>query len=201
MNKALLLFIFILLSACNESTPVFKKISADATILSFGDSLTYGTGASQDADYPSVLSALSSHEVINAGIPGELSGDGLNRLSSLLDEYSPELLILIHGGNDILKKIPQQQTRNNLKQMIALANQRNIIVVMLGVPKPSLLFLSSSDLYQQVADTQKVPIDLDTLPEILSSKQLKSDAIHPNDKGYKLMAENIFNFLIETGAL
>jgi len=201
MNKALLLFIFILLPACDESIPAFKKISQDAVILSFGDSLTFGTGASRGADYPSILSALSSHEVINAGIPGEISSEGLNRLDSLLDEYSPEVLILIHGGNDMIRKISQQKTSHNLKQMIALANQRNIHVIMLGVPKPSLFLLNSSAFYQQVAQAKNVPIDLETLPEILSNKQLKSDPIHPNDKGYKLMAENIFNFLIETGAL
>jgi lysophospholipase L1-like esterase len=201
MNKALLFYIFLLLSACNKPAPVFEKLSQDAVILSFGDSLTYGTGASKNADYPSILSELSSHEVINAGIPGEISRDGLDRLPNLLDEHQPELVILIHGGNDMLRKIPQQQTSSNLKQMIALTKQRDIKVVMLGVPKPSLFLLSSSELYQQVAEAQKTPVDLDTLPEILSSNQLKSDTIHPNNEGYRVMAENIFNFLIETGAL
>jgi len=201
MNKALLFYIFLLLSACSKSTPVFEKLSQDAVILSFGDSLTYGTGASKNADYPSILSELSSHEVINAGIPGEISRDGLDRLPNLLEVHQPELVILIHGGNDMLRKIPHQQTSSNLKKMITLAKQRNIKVVMLGVPKPSLFLLSSSEFYQQVAEAQKTPVDLDTLPEILSSNQLKSDTIHPNNKGYRVMAENIFSFLIETGAL
>ena len=201
MHKILLSFIFLFLSACDKPQPIFNKLSQEAVILSFGDSLTYGTGASKNADYPSILSELSSHEIINAGIPGEISLDGLPRLPNLLDEYQPELMILIHGGNDMLRKIPQQQTSSNLKQMITLANQRNIKVVMLGVPKPSLFLLSSSKFYQEVAEQQKTPIDLETLPEILSSNLLKSDTIHPNNKGYRLMAENIFNFLIETGAL
>ncbi len=200
MYKSLLFFI-ILLSACNQPVPVLEKLSQNAIILSFGDSLTYGTGSSKGSDYPSILSTLSSHEVINAGIPGEISGDGVNRLAGLLDEYQPELVILIHGGNDMLKKIPHQQTITNLLKMIALTKQRNIEVIMLGVPKPSLFLLSSSDIYQQVAEAQKIPIDLDTLPEILSNNQLKSDPIHPNSRGYKLLAENIFSFLIEMGAL
>lgn len=201
MNKIFLLVILLLLSACGKSTAVFEKLSPDAVILSFGDSLTYGTGASKNADYPSVLSKLSSHKVVNAGIPGEISRSGLIRLPGLLDQHQPELMILIHGGNDILRKISEQQTRDNLNQMINLASQREIKVVMLGVPKPSLLLLSSSEIYRQVAETQKIPVDLNTLPEILSSNDLKSDAIHPNNEGYKLMAENIFNLLVRSGAL
>lgn len=201
MKKVFLAFVFLLLSACNKSDPVFEKLPEDAVILAFGDSLTYGTGASKTADYPAVLSDLSSREVINEGIPGELSRDGLIRLPSLLDQYQPELLILIHGGNDLLRKIPQQQTRDNLKQMINEAYQRNIKVVMLGVPKFNLFLLSSAEFYQQLAEELKAPIDLEILPQILSNNQLKSDTIHPNEKGYRLMAESIFNLLVNTGAL
>ena len=189
------------LSACNKPNPVFEKLSPDAVILAFGDSLTYGSGASQNADYPAILSTLSSHEIINAGIPGEISRDGLNRLPDLLDEYQPELLILIHGGNDMIRRIPSQQISDNLKQMIDKARQRNIKVVMLGVPKLNLFLLDSAELYQQVADEQKVPIDLETLPKILSTKTLKSDAIHPNNEGYRIMAENIYKLLVNSGAL
>lgn len=201
MIKTIVIFICLLLSACDKTTAVFDKLSEDAVILAFGDSLTYGTGASQDADYPTILSRLSARTVINAGIPGEITQHGLNRLPDLLDEYLPDILILIHGGNDIIRKIPEQQTRNNLMQMITLAKQRNIEVVMLGVPKPSILLLSSADIYQQVAEELQIPVDLETLPDILSNKKLKSDTIHPNNEGYKLMAENIFNLLTDTGAL
>ena len=189
------------LTACDKPSPVFEKLSPDAVILAFGDSLTYGSGASQNADYPTILSTLSSHEIINAGIPGEISRDGLSRLPDLLDKYQPELLILIHGGNDMIRRIPPQQISDNLKQMINEAKQRNIKVVMLGVPKLNLFLLNSAELYQQVADEQKVPIDLETLPKILSTNTLKSDAIHPNNEGYRLMAENIYKLLVDSGAL
>lgn len=201
MIKVLILFSTLLLAACEKPAPVFDEISEDATILAFGDSLTYGTGASQDADYPNILSVLSSHEVINAGVPGEITGNGLKRLPGLLDQYQPELLILIHGGNDLLKKISPQQTLNNLKQMISEAQQRKIKVVMLGVPKPSLLLFDSAEIYQKIAEQEGIPIDLETMPDILGSSQLKSDAVHPNDEGYHKMAENIFKLLVDTGAL
>jgi lysophospholipase L1-like esterase len=191
----------LLLTACEKPAPIFKKLSADAVILAFGDSLTYGSGASQNADYPAILSTLSSHKIINAGVPGEISRNGLNRLPDLLDEYQPELLILIHGGNDMLRRIPHQQTSDNLKQMINEAKVRDISVILLGVPKFNLFLLSSAAFYQQVADEQKVPIDLETLPKILSTNSLKSDTIHPNNEGYRLMAENIYRLLVDSGAL
>jgi len=202
MIKVLLLVLTLFISACdNKPVPVFNKLSQEAIILAFGDSLTYGTGASKGANYPSVLSTLSTHTVINAGISGEISSNGLSRLPALLDKHQPELLTLIHGGNDMLRKIPQQETSSNLKQMINEAQQRNIKVVMLGVPKFNLFLLSSAEIYQQVAEEYKVPVDLESLSHILSDNALKSDMIHPNDQGYRLMAENIYELLVEAGAL
>ncbi len=201
MNKVLVFFTVLLLSACNNTQPVFTKLSTNATILAFGDSLTYGTGATKADSYPAILSELSSRQVVNAGIPGEISQDGLARLPGLLDEIQPELLILIHGGNDILRKHPLEKTAENLKQMILAANHRNIRVIMLGVPKPGLFLMSSAEIYQQVADEHQTPIDVETLPNILGSNQLKSDAIHPNRDGYRVMAENIYSLLVNTGAL
>ena len=201
MIKTLFLLLTLLVSGCNDSSPTFNKLSQQAVILAFGDSLTYGTGASADSDYPTILSKLSGHEVINVGVPGEISSTGLKRLPALLEEYQPELLILIHGGNDFLRKIPKQQTKENLEQMIDEAKQRDIKVVLLGVPSSTLFLLSSAEIYQEIAEQQNTVIDLDTMPKILSSKELKSDTIHPNDQGYRLMAENIFNLLVDSGAL
>lgn len=201
MKKPLLLAIFLLLIACSEPSKTLTKLSDDAVILAFGDSLTYGTGASPGHNYPGILAGLAAREVINEGVPGEISGDGLKRLPALLDQYQPELLILIHGGNDMLRNIPNEQTADNLDRMIAEANSRHIEVVMLGVPKFNLLALNSADFYQNVAETRQILMDLNTLPEILGDKSLKSDMIHPNDAGYQLMANNIFNLLKQAGAL
>jgi len=201
MKNVYLLFVFFLSACSNDSTPVFEEISQDAIILAFGDSLTYGTGTANDTSYPSILSELSSREVINAGVPGEISRNGLIRLPSLLDEHQPELLILIHGGNDILRKIPNHQTRKNIEQMLGLAKQRDIKVVMLGVPEPNLFLMGSAEIYQQIAEQNNTPIDLETLPSILSNKKLKSDMIHPNTLGYKTLAENVLILLQKTGAL
>jgi acyl-CoA thioesterase I len=206
------LFVFLLLLllipiGCSKSEKVFSKLPAGAVILAFGDSLTYGTGAAKEQSYPSVLAGLSGHPVINSGVPGEISADGLKRLPQVLDKEQPALLILIHGGNDILRNLPREQTAENLKQMIAEAKKRNIKVVMLGVPTfgiysvVGLAGLDSAKMYQQVAEAENVPIDSETLPDIIAKQELKSDQVHPNAQGYQAMAQAVFNLLQKTGAL
>lgn len=201
MNKWIIGFVLLCCIACNKSSPLLSKLPDDAVILAFGDSLTYGTGASAEHDYPSVLAQLTGHEVVNAGVPGEISQEGRQRLPALLDEIQPGLLILMHGGNDILRKIAADQTRDNLKAMIAEARQRNIPVAMLGVPKFGLVFLHSAEFYAELAESEKIASDLETLPGILAARELKSDEVHPNDQGYRRLAESIAALLKKQGAL
>ena len=201
MNKMLIVISILLMLGCEKRPEPLAKLPNDAVILAFGDSLTRGTGASANHDYPSILAELTHRKVINEGVPGEISTDGLKRLPGLLDQYQPKLLILIHGGNDILKQVPEQETARNLDRMVSEAKSRNIEVVMLGVPEPSLLFMESAEIYRKIAEGHEVLIDLDTLPEILEDNKLKSDEVHPNDEGYRQMATHIYNFLKEAGAL
>ncbi len=195
-----LLILSLLLYACNDSSSNLSTLSSEDKILAFGDSLTYGTGANKGEDYPTLLSKLANINVINAGVPGEISSEGLVRLPNLLDEHTPDLLILIHGGNDILKKLSRSEQKNNLIAMIELAKARNIEITMLGVPEPGI-FLKSAEIYEQVATQTNVPIELSLLPDILSDNSLKSDIAHPNNKGYQKMTEGILEFLEDNGAI
>ncbi len=90
IHHTIKLFLILLLinaiSACSDSAKL-QPLKADATILAFGDSLTYGTGTSKNKAYPAILEKLINHRVINVGIPGEVSRDGLVRLPRLLKEY------------------------------------------------------------------------------------------------------------------
>lgn len=201
MKKWIICIVLLCCVACNKPKPLLSKLPDDAVVLAFGDSLTYGTGASAEHDYPYILSQMIGREVINSGVPGEISSEGLERLPTELDEYQPHLLILIHGGNDILRKLPAEQTRDNLKAMINEAKQRNIQVVMLGVPKFGLVLLHSAEFYTELAESEAIANDLEALPTILASNELKSDTVHPNDKGYQRLAETIAALLQQQGAL
>ncbi|MGH1537772.1 MAG: GDSL-type esterase/lipase family protein [Gammaproteobacteria bacterium] len=200
VNVLSILLLSFAIYSCSDSSNNLTLLSSDATILAFGDSLTHGTGANKGEDYPTLLSKLTNISVINAGVPGEISSKGLDRLPSLLDEHNPDLLILIHGGNDILRKLPKLELNNNLLAMIELAKTRNIQIAMLGVPEPGI-FLKSADIYEQIANETNIPIELSLLPDILGDKSLKSDIAHPNAKGYQQMAEGIVELLKDNGAL
>lgn len=194
----LLLPVLLLVAGCGSSQSL-EYIPSNGTILAFGDSLTRGTGVSLSESYPSVLHELSGRTVINAGIPGELSKDGLSRLPGVLDQHQPDLLILIHGGNDMLRKKNLDTAADNLKQMINLARARGIQVVMMAVPNPTLI-LSPADFYETVASELEVLIDVDTIADVLQYPGNKSDAVHPNAKGYRVMGEAIYELLKSNGA-
>ena len=199
--KILLILLFSTAAySCSDSSKQLATLGTDATILAFGDSLTYGTGAKPGEDYPSILANLSNLSVINAGIPGEISSKGLQRLPDLLNQHNPDLLILIHGGNDILKKLPRLEQKNNLLTMIKLATAKDIEVLMLGVPEPGI-FLKSAAIYEEISNETTIAGEFSILPDILGDQSLKSDIAHPNAKGYRQMADKIFEFLKDSGAI
>ena len=188
------------LSGCADDEPTLSRLAPGAKILAFGDSLTRGTGSTRGEDYPTVLARLSGREVINSGIPGEVSADGLKRLEGILDSMRPSLMILCHGGNDMLRKKDLSKTQQNLVRMIELAKGKGIDVLLVGIPKPGLL-LGTADFYEEVAELTGVPSELDVVTDILSKAQFKSDPVHPNARGYTRMAESIFDVLKRAGAI
>ena len=191
----------LLLSACSDSTPRLPLLAENTVILAFGDSLTYGTGANKTQSYPAVLSKLTGRTVINAGIPGEVSAQGRERLPALLDRHRPELLLLCHGGNDLLRRINSAVTRSNIESMIQAATQRNIPVLLIGVPKPGLIFLDAAEIYSEIAEKYKLAYEGEILPDVESDSALKSDQIHPNADGYQRIAEAIYHLMTKSGAL
>jgi len=192
-------FITATLTACSEQAKL-QPLAANATILAFGDSLTYGTGTSRNNAYPAVLEKLINRKVINAGIPGEISEKGLTRLPGLIEKYQPQLIIICHGANDILRKLDLNKTRNNLQQMITLARKNSSEVVLIAVPEFSL-FLTPEPMYQALAEENKVPIINNILSDIIGNNALKSDRVHPNTQGYQLLAQEVASLLKQSGAI
>ncbi len=191
---SVLLGIFLcLLASCTQDAKL-KPLANSGVLLAFGDSLTYGTGAAENESYPSVLQQLTGHRVLNYGVPGEISGDGLARLPGVLDREKPALLILCEGANDILRRMDQRQAADNLRAMVRLARERNIAVILIAVPDFNLT-LAPPKFYAEVASEFNIPIESKAFPQILGDASLKSDAVHPNADGYRQLAGKIADLL------
>jgi acyl-CoA thioesterase I len=187
------------LTACSFQ-PKLPSLANDAVIVAFGDSLTFGRGVEPTESYPAVLEKMIGRRVVNAGVPGEVTGDGLLRLPEVLEREKPVLLLLCHGGNDELRRLNQQQAANNIREMIRLAQKREVAVVLIAVPAPGLSF-SPASMYREIAKELSIPIEEETLSAILANSSLKSDYIHPNAAGYRRLAESIATLLHKSGAI
>ncbi len=194
-----ILFIMFIISACSNSTGL-PEVKADATILAFGDSLTFGTGAEESQSYPAVLASITGIKVVNAGIPGETTGEGLKRLPRILDDVKPTIMILCLGGNDFLRKTGEKQAAENLRSMLALAKERSVPVLLVAVPSFGLS-LSPPKFYRELASEFNIPLEEKALSEILMTPSLKADQIHPNGAGYRKFAEAIHEKLKKSGAV
>ncbi len=199
IRRRALLLLVAFAAACG-GPPKLPRLATDAVVLAFGDSLTFGTGANPHESYPARLEALIGRKVVSAGVPGEVSAEGLARLTSALAETKPQLLILCHGGNDLLRKLDDGHAANNLRSMVRLAKARGVQVVLIGVPKPGLL-PSAAGFYEDIARESKLPYEGAALRKILTDNALKSDLVHPNAAGYARLAEAVAALLKKAGAV
>jgi lysophospholipase L1-like esterase len=189
----------LLASGCGQSAKL-PPLAADAVLLAFGDSLTYGTGAGENESYPAQLARLTGRRIVREGVPGEVSGAGLARLPAALDAHQPRLLLLCHGGNDFLQRLPREKAAENLRSMIRLAKSRGIDVVLIGTPEPGFT-VTPAAFYAEIAKEFRIPYEGEALGKILRDGSLKSDQVHPNAQGYRLLAERVHALLRKAGAV
>ena len=189
----LALIFTILIKESKEELP-YKTLENDSTILAFGDSLTYGFGASIDSSYPSVMQNKTGIRIINAGVNGELSYEGLKRLPKLL-LHKPDLVILCHGGNDIIQNLSNEQLKINLLEMIRLIKNSGSQILLVGVPDFNIVGFNTLSVYKEVAHESGVMYEDEVLKYIELHRALKSDYIHPNEKGYEMMADTFIKLL------
>lgn len=191
--------ILLLLTGCSQGAKL-PRLADDGVVLAFGDSITAGTGAGAGESYPEILGGLIGRRVVNAGAPGEVTAEGAVRLPELLESVRPSLLILCHGGNDLLRHMDQRQAAENLRGMIRMARERGIAVVLIAVPSPDLS-LKPPAFYGELAAESGLPIESKALGKILGKGSLKSDYIHPNAAGYRKLAEALAALLKKSGAI
>ena len=164
--------------------------SAGETIVCFGDSLTEGVGAGEGEDYPSALSRQLALPVVNAGRRGDTTADALERLSDAVLSKNPRLVILLLGGNDFLRQRPRQETRTNLEEIVQRVQAQGAIVAIAGI-KLGLFTDEYGEIFEQTAEKFGALYIPQVMKGSLGKSSLKSDPIHPNGAGYRLIAERI----------
>ena len=192
------------LGACGKKLPKGQVVPRGATVLALGDSITFGTGAPPEASYPAALGRLTGWNVVNAGIPGNVTAQALERLPDLLKEHAPPLVLLSIGGNDLLRRLPEDQARANIKSMCAQVLETGAQLLLIAVPAPSVSgavvgSLSDHSMYSDIAVELKLPLHAKGWSQVLSDKSLRSDAIHANAQGYERFALGLFGSLKAAG--
>lgn len=164
--------------------------SRGAAIIAFGDSLTAGYGAEKNEAYPARLAELTGAAVINAGVSGDTTESALRRIEEDVLAQRPRIVIVGLGGNDFLQGVPLASTEANLRRIVREIHGAGAMVVLLGFEFPSLN-ADYAEMYARVAEEEGCLLVEDVLDGILADAKLRSDAIHPNARGYALLAERV----------
>lgn len=190
MKRLAVVLALVALAACSPYRNVKNLDSRGSSIITFGDSLTSGVGASEEENYPSRLATALNRDIINAGVSGDTTESALQRLDDDVLAESPRLVIVGLGGNDFLRRVPIATTEANLRTIIRRIHASGAMVILLGFEFPSI-GPSYADMYEHLADEEGCLLIDDVVDGILNDPKLKSDEIHPNAAGYALMAERI----------
>ena len=199
VSRLILVLVLAFAAGCGEKAKL-SRLPGDAVVLAFGDSLTYGTGAAESESYPAQLEKLIGRRVVRAGVPGEVTAQALARLPAALDEHAPRLLLLCIGGNDFLRRLGNSQAEANVREMVKLARGRGVEVLLIGTPEPGFT-VTPPAFYAAVARQFAVPYEESVIGEVLRDNSLKSDPIHPNARGYGVIAERLAERLRKSGAI
>ena len=160
-------------------------------IVCFGDSITFGYGAGPGEDYPTALARLVRAPVINAGIDGDSSTEALQRLKSDCIDRDPFLVIIEFGGNDFLRKTPIETTMNNVRQMVEEVQASGAMVAVVDI-SAGLFLREYRALYKKLAYEKGAIFIPGILNKIVTNPSMKSDFLHPNGEGYRMIAGRIY---------
>jgi len=171
-------------------------------IVAFGDSLTAGFGLLEKESYPYLLQEKLKadgfdYEVVNAGVSGDTSIGGLERIDWVLEMENVEILILELGANDMLRRMPVANMKRNLAQIIEKAQAKNVRVLLCGMLAPPNVGAQYQRDYQMAFPDLASEYKTDFLPFLLDTIALnkdlnQGDGIHPNAEGSRIMTENIY---------
>ncbi len=187
------LFAWVFGAGCG-SKPVANTDSLNENIICFGDSITAGVGVGRDKSFCAALSRKIGKPVINAGVSGDTSADGLARIEDAVLNKNPKLVIIELGANDFLRRIPVEKTLANIDAIVQKVQARGAMAVILAVE-----FSPVNDYYyrgyKKIAQKRKALAVPNIMKGILFDPQLKVDSIHPNTEGHQLIAERVYKGL------
>ena len=193
------------LAGCGRDKKTAQPVPPGSTVLALGDSLTFGTGASAETSYPTVLAGLTGWNVVNAGVPGDTSAQALARLPALLAEHQPKLVIVSIGGNDFLRKLPESDTRTHVHAICKQSLDAGAQVLLVAVPRATVAAalgqMTDHALYAEVSKDLKIPLQREAWGEVLAQPDLRADAVHANARGYAQFARSVQGTAAAVGLL
>jgi len=176
---------------CGCAKREIKNIdSKGKNIICFGDSITFGYGAEPGEDYPKAMCPLLDYPIMNAGVDSDTTIRGLERFQEEVIDKEPLLVIIEMGGNDFLKKVPMETTMNNVSTMIDRAQESGAMVAIADISSGMFLREYRSR-FARLAKEKNVIFIPEILRGIITNPSMKSDFIHPNAAGYKIIAQKI----------
>ncbi|MGQ0541526.1 MAG: arylesterase [Blastocatellia bacterium] len=192
-------------SAVNKPLVQPNIVSGKPKIVAFGDSLTAGFGLAEPESYPYLLQEKLAadgynYEVVNAGVSGDTSLGGLERIDWTLETEHIDILILELGANDLLRGMPVARMKENLSKIIERAKARDVKVLLCGMIAPPTMGSAYQRDYSNVFPDLATEHKIAYLPFLLDGIALKkelnqADGIHPNAAGTKIMTENVYKEL------
>lgn len=195
------------LANVNTKKPlVTPKVGTDRPkIIAFGDSLTAGFGLTEKESYPYLLQERLKadgydYEVVNAGVSGDTSIGGLERIDWVFEQTNVQILILELGANDLLRGIPVAKMKENLGKILKKAKDKNVKVLFCGMFAPGTMGAEYQRDYMNAFPALADEYDVEYLPFLLNgvaqNKKLNQpDGIHPNAEGEKVMTDNVYKAL------
>ncbi len=177
-----------------------------ATILFYGDSLTAGLGLDTEQAFPALIgrrldSLGFNYQVINAGLSGETTASGVNRLDWVLRQ-PVDIFVLELGANDGLRGIPLTETRKNLSEIIERVRNSdpNTQIILTGMQLPPNMGPDYTAEFRQLFPELAEQYDLELVPFLLDGvggipELNQADGIHPTEEGHKILAKNVWEVL------
>ncbi|UOD49315.1 arylesterase [Orrella daihaiensis] len=190
----------VLFGTAHASTP---KASLDRPILIVGDSLSSEYGIKRQSGWVQLLrNRLAEQypeppEVINASISGDTTSGGVTRLPALLKEHNPGLVIIELGGNDALRGLALDMTRNNLTRMVELSQKAGALTIVTGIQIPANYGPAYTEAFRSLYPEIAAATNSVLVPFLLAGLETDrnlfiEDGIHPSEQAQPILLENVW---------